>query len=339
MARPWRVVYSGAKYHVTSRGNGRQRIFLDDSDYERFLVQLEHCLEEDEVILYAFCLMPNHYHLFVETPLGNIKKFMQRLNTAYSMYYRYKHNRPGHCLQGRYGAKLIDGDDYIMALTRYVHLNPIKTTEFEAKTLAFKRRYLKGYKWSSYRGYIDESGTLEIMDYRWLDLTGRKTTAGKRNAYERYIAEYISKDDKEFGKALTASRYAIGDEKFTEEAEDDITSQMERKVVYGDVMEPWKKKGLKLPEIMEIVCSVYGVTERALRAHGLCTGIAKIALVELCCKYSSQTQRAVAQYLGYKSESTVGKHRQRLKVMLLDNKKELKRFNAAVKEIGKGGKC
>ena len=107
MARPWRVRYSGAKYHVTSRGNPRQRIFFGKDDYLRFLEQLEAGLEKDEVILYAFCLMPNHFHLFVETPLGNIHRFMQRLNTAYSMYFRYKHDRPGHCLQGRYGAKLL----------------------------------------------------------------------------------------------------------------------------------------------------------------------------------------------------------------------------------------
>jgi REP element-mobilizing transposase RayT len=85
-------------------------VFFDFEDYARFLDQLDAALEADEVILYAYVLMPDHYHLFVETPLGNIQKFMQRLNTAYSMYCRFKHNRPGHCSQGRYGAKLVQGD-------------------------------------------------------------------------------------------------------------------------------------------------------------------------------------------------------------------------------------
>ena len=125
MARPWRILYAGAKYHVTVRGNARQEVFHEERDYLRFIEQLSDGLEKDEIILYAFVLMSNHYHLFVETKHGNIQRFMQRLNTAYSMYHRYKHNQPGHCFQGRYGAKLVKGDDYILRLTRYVHLNPV----------------------------------------------------------------------------------------------------------------------------------------------------------------------------------------------------------------------
>ena len=97
MARPWRIRFPGAKYHVTSRGNGRARIFLCTGDYVRFLDQLAAALEADQVILYAFCLMPNHIHLEVATPRGNLPRFMQRLTTAYGMYFRYKKSRPGHC--------------------------------------------------------------------------------------------------------------------------------------------------------------------------------------------------------------------------------------------------
>lgn len=330
MARPWRVVYSGAKYHLTSRGNGRQKIFLDQSDYERFLEQLEHCLEADEVILYSYCLMPNHYHLFVETPLGNIKRFMQRLNTSYSMCFRYKHSKPGHCLQGRYGAKLVDGDEYIMALTRYIHLNPVKVQALKAESATSKGKYLASYKWSSYNGYIAESALEKILDYRWLDLTGRKTPAGQRKAYKRYIGECISKDDAVFKKALSISRYAVGDEKFIEQSEEDIRCQIEQKVVYGDVVQPWEKIGVGLDDILRIVSSVYDVPCSDFREHGNCAGIAKGALVELCCKYGGQTQRSIAQFLGYKSESAVGKQRQRLKRRLSEDKKELKRFQRAV---------
>ncbi len=84
MPRPWRIRYAGAKYHLTQRGNGAQGVFLCDEDYERFIEQLDYCLEKSEVVLYAYCLMPNHYHLFVETPMGNVQRFMQTLNTAYA---------------------------------------------------------------------------------------------------------------------------------------------------------------------------------------------------------------------------------------------------------------
>ena len=89
MTRPWRLRFAGAKYHVTQRGNGAQAVFLCDGDCQRFLEQLDECLEKDGITLYAYCLMPNHYHLFVATPTGNIHRFMQRLNTAYCMYFRY----------------------------------------------------------------------------------------------------------------------------------------------------------------------------------------------------------------------------------------------------------
>lgn len=145
MTRPWRIRYAGAKYHLTARGNGREEIFLETADYERFLEQLAEALETDEVDLYAYVLMPNHYHLLVETPLGNVQRFMQRLNTAYSMYFRYKKSRPGHCFQGRYGAKLVDGDDYLVRLTRYIHLNPVKMKRLKDAGAAEKIKVLEGY--------------------------------------------------------------------------------------------------------------------------------------------------------------------------------------------------
>ena len=91
MARAWRIRYAVAKYHVTVRGNGRQCVFHDDDYYFRFIEQLSEALEKDQVVLYAFALMPNHFHLLIETPFGNIQRFMQRLNTSYSMYHRYKY--------------------------------------------------------------------------------------------------------------------------------------------------------------------------------------------------------------------------------------------------------
>ena len=94
MARPWRIRFAGAKYHVTVRGNGKQVVFHNPVYYLRFIDQLTDALEKDGVILYAYTLMPSHYHLFIETPHGNIQRFMQRLNTAYSMYHRYKRAEP-----------------------------------------------------------------------------------------------------------------------------------------------------------------------------------------------------------------------------------------------------
>ena len=166
MPRPWRARYAGAKYHLTSRGNARQDIFLSDNDLARFVDQLASALEKDEVVLYAYVLMKNHYHLFVETPLGNVQRFMQRLNTAYSMYFRYKHGQPGHCLQGRYKAKLVNGDDYVSRLIRYMHLNPVQTAEKKKQSVSARTQCLTDYVWSSYRGYI-RRGDANVSRRAW----------------------------------------------------------------------------------------------------------------------------------------------------------------------------
>ena len=127
MPRPARIEYTNGLYHVTSRGNGRQRIFFDDDNRERFLQQLKDNLETYDVILYAYVLMSNHYHILVRTKHPNLSRFMQRLNTSYALYFRYKRHTTGHVFQGRYKAKIVEGDTYMIALSRYIHLNPTKT--------------------------------------------------------------------------------------------------------------------------------------------------------------------------------------------------------------------
>lgn len=106
MPRAARLRFPGAKYHITSRGNGREKIFYSEDNSRRFLAQMVDCVEKDGIALYACCLMPNHFHLFIETPRANVDAFMRRLGTAYAMYFRCKHYRPGHCFQGRYLASL-----------------------------------------------------------------------------------------------------------------------------------------------------------------------------------------------------------------------------------------
>jgi len=181
--------FAGAKYHLTVRGNARQKVFLTDADYERFLAQLDAALAADGVIVYAYVLMPNHYHLLVETPLGNVQRFMQRLNTAYGMYFRFKHGRPGHCFQGRYGAKVVSGDEYLVRLTRYVHLNPVKVKALEQASASERVARLNRYPWSSYRGYAGLVEAEARVDYRWLGLMGRRTRRGAQAAYRAYVEQ------------------------------------------------------------------------------------------------------------------------------------------------------
>ena len=318
MSRPWRIRFSGAKYHVTVRGNGRHEVFHDDEYYLRFMEQLGDALEKDGVVLYAYVLMPNHYHLFIETPYGNIQRFMQRLNTAYSMYHRYKYGEPGHCFQGRYGAKLVSGDEYIIRLTRYIHLNPIKVRSCEGLNPAKKIEMLNAYRWSSYRGYVDKAYAGEMVNYTWLELMNRKTERGRMAAYRKYVEVFVDKNDKEFMDALGISRYAVGDEKFIGEVESDLKDVKVNKGVYGDIKWP-EGKSIALDEIRAAVAKEFKVDQDLLLSRIHVARDAKKVALELSCRYSHESQRKVGEHFGYKGNGSVLKQRQRLREMLSEN--------------------
>jgi putative transposase len=126
MTRPLRLEFPGALYHITSRGNECKTIFFDDSDFRLFLEQLEAVCEQFRWNVYAYCLMTNHYHLLVETPEANICKGMRQLNGVYSQAINRKYLRVGHLFQGRYKAILVEKDAYLLELSRYIVLNPIR---------------------------------------------------------------------------------------------------------------------------------------------------------------------------------------------------------------------
>lgn len=319
MPRPWRITYSGAMYHLTSRGNGRQKIFFGDEDYERLLEQLDEALKKDEVVLYAYVLMPNHFHLLVATPLGNIKRFMQRLNTAYGMYFRYKHNAPGHCFQGRYGAKLVGGDDYIVRLTRYIHLNPVKVARMKGTNAEEKIAVLNGWRWSSYAGYVDARRAEERVNYRWRQLMRRATEKGRRAAYREYMLGMLAGTDEELKKAMESSRYAIGDERFIEEAESDLRDIKMTRYMDHDVIRP-KERVLSLQAVEEAVSIGFSVPVEDLHCHGHRAGVTKAAAIELCCRLTGKSQREVGRHFGYRSESSVGKQRSLLARLVGEDK-------------------
>jgi REP element-mobilizing transposase RayT len=321
---------------VTARGDARQVIFGADEDYRRFVGQLQAALEADGVRLLAYVLMPNHYHLVVETPSGNIPRFMQRLNTAYGMYYRYKHKSPGHCFQGRYGAKLVSGDDYLIRVLRYVHLNPVKVKGLETAGVAERVRKLNGYAWSSYRGYVAKQQVEEFVDYRWLRLMDCRTLAGNRRAYRAYVEGFVGKDDQALKGALAASRYAIGDERFREEVGGELEEARMRKGVYGrDVLWP-EEKALAVEKIEELVCQEFGVAAGDLRGGRQAAREAKKVMLELASRYSGECQRDIGRYLGYTSDSAVGKQRQVFKIMLTKQTSLRARFEKLCNKVGRG---
>ena len=248
---------------------------------------------------------------------------MQRLNTAYSMYHRYKYAEPGHCLQGRYGAKLVSGDTYITALTRYIHLNPVKTASYRKCSAEQTVAALNRYPWSSYRGYVEARAAEERIDYRWRGLMGCVTPHGNRQRYRCYVEEFVKKTDEEFGAAEEASRYAIGDKRFVEQVESDLRDVQENKGVYGDILWPAGKR-LPMETAASVVAKEFGLDPDVLLTRSYAGRVAKKVALELCCRYSGESQRAVGEYFGYRGNGSVSKQRQRL-AELLETDKGLQR--------------
>jgi len=145
MARPLRITYPGAFYHVTSRGNERKNIFKSKKDREQFLEYLASATFRYDAVIHTYCLMENHYHLLLETPSANLSQIMRHINGAYTTYFNIKHKRAGHLLQGRFKAILVDKDAYAKELSRYIHLNPVRAKIVDAP---------EKYEWSSYQYYI-----------------------------------------------------------------------------------------------------------------------------------------------------------------------------------------
>jgi putative transposase len=180
MARPLRLEYAGALYHLTARGNARADIFADDEDRRLFLELLGKEISQQGWRCYAYCLMGNHYHLLIETPAPNLVAGMRRMNGVYTQAFNRRHGRVGHVFQGRYKSVLVDKESYGLELCRYIVLNPVR---------ARMVRRPENWAWSSYRATAGQVAAPAWLDADWVlgQLGGRNPVA----AYERFVKEGI----------------------------------------------------------------------------------------------------------------------------------------------------
>ena len=184
MGRPLRIEFENAVYHITSRGNERKKIYRDDGDKERFLGLLEDYKNRYNFLIHCFVLMDNHYHLVIETLRPNLIKIMHGLNSGYTGYFNKKYKRSGHLFQGRYKAIMVDKENYLLELSRYVHLNPRRAKIINKP---------QDYKWSSYGGYIRKKEVNNLNNYNWLlSIFGNEEKKSRRQ-YKEFVEEGIGK--------------------------------------------------------------------------------------------------------------------------------------------------
>jgi putative transposase len=204
VARPLRIQYSGAFYHVTSRGNERKAIFRNDRDREKFVSYLQSAHERYGGIIHVYCLMDNHYHLLLETPRGNLSEILHHINGAYTTYFNIKRQRSGHLLQGRYRAILVEKDAYCQELSRYIHLNPLRGGIVKALT---------GYPWSSYPYYIGLKKKPFWLETGYILAYFGQEGLRAQKKYKAYVEETIGVELKDPLAAVFASTF-LGSQEF-----------------------------------------------------------------------------------------------------------------------------
>ena len=303
MARPLRIQFENAYYHVMCRGNAGQQIFSNDQDRSSFLRLLQRSSDMYQVPVLAYVLMQNHFHLLVTTPLANLQEFMRHFNISYTSYYNRTYHRAGHLYQGRYRSSLIDADSYLLEVSRYVHLNPVRIAEMADRPVGEKRARLRAYPWSSYPGYISSRKRLPFISYEIMAQFGRDAREASAS-YARFVERGLSRDldnplDKGIGHGI------VGDEPF-------ITHLRDTAVGGKDTRElPAAKAMRRVPveRILEVVCRLVGVDREELfrrRARTVGRGL----LIETLSRYGGLNQREIGVLLGMDYSSvSVGRKR------------------------------
>jgi REP element-mobilizing transposase RayT len=307
MGRPLRIEYPGALYHITSRGNERKEIFLDDENRTEFLEILHEYHDRYGILIHSYVLMDNHYHLILETPQGNLLKVMHGINGRYTGYFNRRYERSGHLFQGRYKGILVDKDAYLTQLSRYVHLNPVR-----ARIAARPEQY----KWSSYPGYIGKTKENPWVEYAWvLSKFGQDVQEAKKK-YRAYVEEGITADIDSPLKSLHG-QVVLGVEEFIGK----IKKMLDGKVLSREILERKRLTTQLLPsEIITKVALTLGVEGKTIIEKGRRDNIARKVAIYFVQRYAGLNNEEIGQMFGGIHFSAVSKATAAVKEEMIHDK-------------------
>jgi len=324
MARPLRVQFPGAIYHVTCRGNGRKPIFIDDNDRRQFLALLKTSAETYQVVLQAYVLMTNHFHLLVQTRQANLAEFMRHFNICYTGWFNSRHGRCGHLYQGRYKAFLVEADAYLLEVSRYLHLNVVRVKKLRSASFRQRRQIALSYRWSSLPGYVDQRRALELIDYHLI-----LALSNGHQGYLDYVLDGLQQGMRSPFEEMKRG-LILGSEEFVSrlKQERNVTGSRREQPSYRQLTE----SNIAGEAILNLVAEVLGLERERIRSRqgdGIARGIAS----ELMYRYSGLKQGEIGRLLGGIAYSGVSRLRSRLKQRIDRDRDARQRYERAEQKL------
>jgi REP element-mobilizing transposase RayT len=321
MARPLRIEYPGAFYHVMHRGNAGSDLFKNERDREKFLEYLGKAVSRYQIRIHTYCLMTNHYHLLVETPHANLSQAIKWINVSYAAYFNRKRRRCGHLFQGRFKAVLVDADEYAKLLSRYIHLNPVR---------AAMVANCRDYPWSSYPALGGYDKSPEWLEIDWLlSLFGRNP--GKSKKYYRNFVESVQNQEIENPSRDVVSGVILGGADFINWVKQEFLS---KKPGTREMPQLTSLKSKLAPQdLVAAVCDEFGCCRESVLKKGRKKNLVRDVAIYLSREMTGETGEALGRFFGGISAAGVAvRHKHMVNVM--DTNRKLKgRINKIRKKI------
>lgn len=285
MARPLRIEYEGACYHVMNRGNQRRQVFYNDGDYQLFLDRLGEFTEKFFVDTLCYCCMPNHFHLFLRTAQPNLSRFMQSFLTSFTVTINRRRRGAGHIFQGRFKSQLVESDVYSSVLSRYIHLNPVRVARLKNASVADKRAVLRKWRYSSYPATIGIRNGEQWYDCRaLLEPKWGKSIKERMQYYRKYVEQGLVKEiENPFDRI--AAQSILGSDSFV----DSIKRAYILKMKPSDRREQQSlirmKQDLTFDDVADIICRYFDAQPDDLLSRKCANRRARAALMYAACNY------------------------------------------------------
>ena len=321
MARPLRVEYSGAVYHVINRGNAGENLYRNSRDREKFLSYLERAVERFSIKVHAYCLMSNHFHILMETLHPNLSKSVQWINVSYAVYFNRKYKRNGHLFQGRFKSVLVDADSYLKQLSRYIHLNPVRAGIVDRPT---------DYDWSSYTAFIGKRIAPEWLETHWLlSQFGRKRKEAHAN-YKDFVETVDAKKLENPQKELTGG-FILGTPDFTRWVKESFLADRTDDKEIPQLRQ--LKPAIKVEMVVEAVRVEFNQDEEFLLNKGRKRNIARDTAIYLARDLTGESGKALGEYFGKMSGAGITRRYNYMSKSINTNRKLRRQVNQLRKKI------